>query len=484
MIIGILLLAALIVLYIKGRNYEKEALVKAGKKIKLPRSVGSAGLFLAELAAKLLGKNKAGKNIKRPKKKTEDSEEGNPLLLTQEERMNETANLYGTVLIVLFAGAAAASVLGFCAMRDRTVREIARPEFGTEKQVELIASHDGKEETLSVTVSGKLLEKGEISLFLDRVFEREKSTWLGRNPSDQEVRTRLSLTEESTEGVRFSFESADPEALSNRGSILEDTIPEQGITVVMRVTLSFRASVKSYDWELRLLPDTEKTAFSALEKALEDANAIDPESDSVTLPREVGGLPVTFLRSVTSPYPVLLLTIIASVLILVLRKEKRKNAMKKRSEALDLSYAAVVSKLSTLIGAGSSIREAWYRTVAEYRKARELGLMEHEYAYEEMARTANELRSGVAEPKAYIDYGIRCRNLRYRKLGNLLAENVRQGISGLEAKLREETESAMEERKNIALRKGEEAGTKLLMPMMLMLGIVIVTLVVPAFMAL
>lgn len=42
---------------------------------------------------------------------------------------------------------------------------------------------------------------------------------------------------------------------------------------------------------------------------------------------------------------------------------------------------------------------------------------------------------------------------------------------------------ALEERKNMALRLGEEAGTKLLIPMFLMLGIVIVVLIVPAFMS-
>ena len=69
------------------------------------------------------------------------------------------------------------------------------------------------------------------------------------------------------------------------------------------------------------------------------------------------------------------------------------------------------------------------------------------------------------------------------KLGNLLEQNLKQGTSGLNQKLEEEMIHALEERKNMALRLGEEAGTKLLIPMFLMLGIVIVVLIVPAFMS-
>ena len=49
--------------------------------------------------------------------------------------------------------------------------------------------------------------------------------------------------------------------------------------------------------------------------------------------------------------------------------------------------------------------------------------------------------------------------------------------------LEQEAQNAFEERKHAAKRYGEEAGTKLLFPMMLMLGIVMVILLVPAVLA-
>ena len=43
--------------------------------------------------------------------------------------------------------------------------------------------------------------------------------------------------------------------------------------------------------------------------------------------------------------------------------------------------------------------------------------------------------------------------------------------------------AAFEQRKNLAKKLGEEAGTKLLLPLFLMLGVVMVMMVVPAFLA-
>lgn len=58
-----------------------------------------------------------------------------------------------------------------------------------------------------------------------------------------------------------------------------------------------------------------------------------------------------------------------------------------------------------------------------------------------------------------------------------------KGTRGITVLLEQEAQNAFEERKHAAKRYGEEAGTKLLFPMMLMLGIVMVILLVPAVLA-
>ena len=68
-------------------------------------------------------------------------------------------------------------------------------------------------------------------------------------------------------------------------------------------------------------------------------------------------------------------------------------------------------------------------------------------------------------------------------LCSLLLQNLKKGSKGMAEMLSYEVGQAFEERKNLAKRFGEEAGTKLLFPMILMLVIVMVVLIIPAFLS-
>jgi 1,4-dihydroxy-2-naphthoate octaprenyltransferase len=72
---------------------------------------------------------------------------------------------------------------------------------------------------------------------------------------------------------------------------------------------------------------------------------------------------------------------------------------------------------------------------------------------------------------------------QYLKLSGLLEQNRRTGTKNLRDIFQTEMADALEQRKNLALRLGEEAGTRLLIPLFLMLGIVMVMIMVPAMMS-
>lgn len=60
---------------------------------------------------------------------------------------------------------------------------------------------------------------------------------------------------------------------------------------------------------------------------------------------------------------------------------------------------------------------------------------------------------------------------------------MKKGTEGFIALLEAEAADAFEKRKEWSRQLGEIAGTKLLLPMMLMFGIVISIIIMPAFMA-
>ena len=128
-----------------------------------------------------------------------------------------------------------------------------------------------------------------------------------------------------------------------------------------------------------------------------------------------------------------------------------------------------------------TIRSAWEKITGDYLKRR--SREGRKYVYEEMLISVNQLRAGMSERDVYTDFGRRTAQHRYVRFAGLLSQNLRHGISGLTDDLDTEMHAALEERKNLAIRKGEEAGTKLLFPMMAMLVVVVVCITVPAFMS-
>ena len=157
-----------------------------------------------------------------------------------------------------------------------------------------------------------------------------------------------------------------------------------------------------------------------------------------------------------------------------------KKQVNDRKEQLQLDYPEIVSSLALLIGAGMTVPNAWQRVAKDYRvRKQETG--RKRYAYEEMLLTIYEMESGVAQTKAYERFGRRCRVQCYNRLSSMLSQNVKKGATNLAVLLREEAAYAFEERKHTARRFGEKAGTKLLMPMMMLLCMIMIVIMVPAF---
>ena len=157
---------------------------------------------------------------------------------------------------------------------------------------------------------------------------------------------------------------------------------------------------------------------------------------------------------------------------------------KKRKEQLEIEYPNLIGKLNVLLGAGMTVYAAWKRIVENYCRRKETCGEKENPLYEEMLLTCHEIESGVSEAKAMERFGKRCGLHRYRKFCSLLTQNMRKGTRQLGALLENEVEDAFEERKNRAKQCGEEAGTKMLFPMMIMLGIVIAVVMIPAMMTL
>ena len=101
--------------------------------------------------------------------------------------------------------------------------------------------------------------------------------------------------------------------------------------------------------------------------------------------------------------------------------------------------------------------------------------------FEIIAEAADEMEHGISEKEAYERIGRKSGCTEYRTFAVLLSQNLMKGGGELTGILRREAANAAEERRKRARVKGEEAGTKLIMPMMMELMLVMAILMVPAF---
>ncbi len=175
------------------------------------------------------------------------------------------------------------------------------------------------------------------------------------------------------------------------------------------------------------------------------------------------------------------LAVLAAVIVYWIRVQRPREEEKKRKRQMEADFPDIIAKLTVLIGAGLSLPQAWLRLAQDYEKKREAG--KRRWAYEELCVTARQLQNVVSAGRAFGEFGRRTGIHAYIKLGSLLEQNMKKGTRGLYEMLQAEAYQAFEERKHQVRRAGEEVSTRLLIPMFMMFGVVLIVILVPALMS-
>lgn len=147
-----------------------------------------------------------------------------------------------------------------------------------------------------------------------------------------------------------------------------------------------------------------------------------------------------------------------------------------RQKQMLAEYPAIVSKLTLYLGAGMNLKKAFQKTAKEGRKTANP-------VYEEMRLACGEMDDGISEAESYLRFGKRIGLQKYLRLSTLLVQNLKKGNTVLLIQLKQEAFLAMEEQRGEIKKLGEEMGTKLLFPMILMMGVTMVLIIVPAFLS-
>ena len=358
---------------------------------------------------------------------------------------------------------------------------LKRREYGRGKySVELDAEMDGQINAMDVSVSERVYTEEEIGKLMPVFYTELEKAVLGKNPGPDQVREDLDPVS-GIKGYPFyvEWDFKNREVINRLGEVKEG-IPPEGSMCEITAHITYEGHDEMHTFSVMVYPKELSVADKLkmnIEKAVSEASDRSKNEEIFKLPEDVGGIKVTWQERKKSSTGILVIMIFASVVIVYLGRDKDLDKkIKERDEQLKQDYPEMVSKLSLYIGAGMSIRTAWRKMVTEYQQ-KDI----KRYVYEEMLLSCREMDSGVSELAAYQHFAKRCRLQRYVKLVSLLEQNTRLGAAGFLSTMRSECKDALPERKAEARLMVEEAGTKLLLPMVLMLAIVMVVIIVPAF---
>lgn len=334
-------------------------------------------------------------------------------------------------------------------------------------------------------VEAKEFTKREQEKLAEKVGSYLEEKIRGRNESLRSVQDNLMLVSSVPDtGVSLTW-TTDDIYLSEKGELIKRAIPDNGVQTEVQVTASWKNWKETYYFPVFL----EKPQYGREEQfenevanAVESALEKEKEEKVVTLPNKVGGKAISYeTKEEETSYALVYVVIFVILLLPVFWRQQQKSREEKREQQLLLDHSGMVNQFMLLLGAGLTVRKIVERLTSEYERLREKG-GERRYVYEEMCVMLQEMKDGVSERTALEHFGKRCKLLPYMRFTSVLTQNLKKGAEGILEILEKESMEALEQRKERLLQLGEQAGTKLLFPMILMLGIVMSIIMVPAFM--
>ncbi len=488
-ILNIVLFLIFIILWFISRKYERDIVNGLDEKQHRFKSLYPFGLFLMDkllFKSYLNNKKKVANNLDEPLKALHTGEQVDFI------KRIYLCNKLVIAILILFVSNLFALFSNLQAYNDKQLLEgkyLQRPDYNEgSKMVDLHVNVTEEESTvleeeIQVEIEEKRYDSDELAGMFDYAKEYIDSHILNKNESSEKILTDLNfVTQIPKTGLTVVWVTEDSDLIDEEGRIHNEELKEGVLTGVTAV-ITYYDRQEEYTGYFKVLPKEYTIEESARKKLTDALNTMNNQSRTeniLTLPDSLDRQHVFWAeKEDRSGWIFLIFGIIMAILLYILMDRDLYDKVKIRNREMLLDYPEIINKFTLLVGAGMSLSNAWCKISKDYKNK---GIKKR-YAYEEMGITYGELRIGTAEITAYERFGRRVKLLPYLRFSSMLAQNVKKGSAGLLSQLELEAAEAFEERKELAKRMGEEAGTKLLVPMMLMLIIVLMVIMVPAFLS-
>lgn len=337
---------------------------------------------------------------------------------------------------------------------------------------------------ISITVEERRYLKGEEEMLIAAAKKEISEKFCGTNTSLRQIISDPIVLERCQNGkVSAEWTFSEETIISAQGHIDQHGLGEDKQKIEAFVSLSCGESEEFYRFSFWVVPKKKSKKEHLLLKIKEDIARQEATEAYVRLPDSIDGKPLRWKETSNRLAAQLFgLGILAAMALAYVKKEQKEKQIQRQKRRLFLSYPDFVSTLSLLLGAGMTISGALRKMNQMYQRKKTQGAAKSE-VYEALDQMLCEIDNGMGETRAYQEFANRCGIGAYKKLVSLLTQGQKVGNRRLIEQLQEEAERVFLERKQAARKLGEEAGTKLLLPMMMMLMIVMAIVTIPAFLS-
>ena len=354
--------------------------------------------------------------------------------------------------------------------------KVTRPDAGEGSSyvdIELYDDSVGDRETFSLEVSPReytdeefLKASGSAKKYID-------SCILGDNPSSDQITKKLTFPSRDESGVlKITWSTSEPDVINSEGEILKKDI-EKPIDVTLTAEIKDDNHSDTYTKDVVVIKNDDQTSSEKAKVSILNIERDERTEKELVIPRELNGVKILRESNKEKKNTAVLFLGIITVLLVVYKNIRELNEIgEKRDVELEEAYYSFVNRLAIHIGAGLSLRDAMKRA-AEVEKS--------EYLKKEVGFALNKVASGVMENSAYMELGKNLGSQEYLRLMSLLSQNLAYGNSNLIGLLDSEVKQSFYIKRERIRKKGEQASEKLLLPTAILLILVIVIVMYPAF---
>ncbi|MGN0367714.1 MAG: hypothetical protein ACI4EK_02945 [Wujia sp.] len=367
-----------------------------------------------------------------------------------------------------------------------TQLEVLRNRY-VQKKTQTIerADYDGNSYTkvLSLTVDDKNYEipieiapleytKEQFEQEAQKLLMQMPEKILGENRDLDHVVSDLNLMESDERSV-FSYEwtSDHPEILASSGTLCVEEL-QTATNVCLSCTISYLDYQYTKDYSVTIL-EHRKSLVEEVKSVLQKWEASTRQTKELTIPQMQEEQNVIIQNHQEEPTQLwLILGGTAILLVVPICRIKRKEELFVRNHTLLCQYPFFVNRMWLMLGAGMTVKMALCNLVSGWKQETILK-KEVEYAL-------HQLEVGCEETWVYEQLGRRLGLPEYQQLMQQFSQHIRVGNKQLRNLMEAEVTAALKKRSEQIKQKGEQASTKLLFPMMILLAMVMFMVLYPA----